>query len=71
MSEMPEEILYDVRLVERHIRKGTITREQANGYVEAAEDMGDQAEVLDLDALRQGRHVVHDLAEAAESQSEN
>jgi len=51
MSDIPDEILYDVRLVERHIRKGLITREEVEKRLEAMKDMKDDADSIALESL--------------------
>lgn len=49
MHHMPDEILYDVRLVERHITKGFLTRDQVAKHLEKLEDLTAQAETLNAD----------------------
>ena len=51
MNQLPDEILYDVRLIERHIRKGLITRKDADARLKAIEDQTDQADFLSFDSL--------------------
>ncbi len=51
MIQLPDEILYDVRLVERHIRKGLITRKDAEACLKALEDQTEQAEHLSFASL--------------------
>jgi len=53
MAELPPEVLFDVRLVERHIRQGLTTREDYEKYVAQLSDDASEADVLDLDALAQ------------------
>jgi hypothetical protein len=53
MPELTPEILFDVRLVERHIRQGLTTREAYEKHVAALNDIASEADVLDLDALAQ------------------
>ncbi len=51
MAELPKEILFDTRLVERHIRQGLTTREDYQKYVQQLEDAESEADVIDLDTL--------------------
>ena len=51
MAELPPEVLFDVRLVERHIRQGLTTREAYEKYVAQLSDDASEADVLDLDVL--------------------
>lgn len=48
---MAEEFLYDVRLVERHIRKGKVDRKDHQKWMKAQEDLSEQAQVVDYDQL--------------------
>ena len=50
-QQIPDEILYDSRLVDRHIARGLLTREQVDKRRAALADVADQAEILDLDQL--------------------
>lgn len=50
-QQLPDEILYDSRLVDRHIARGLLTREQVDKRRAELVDMADQGEVLDLDQL--------------------
>jgi len=57
-THLPDEILYDVRLIERHIRRGVLTRDQVEKRRAQNNDMTEQADVLDLDQLGQaGRNA--------------
>lgn len=47
-KQLPDEVLYDARLVERHIRQGLITRQDVESHRSAAEDLEEQAEWLSL-----------------------
>ena len=51
MTEISEELLFDVRLAERNNRRGAISREQYETYREKAEDMAEHAEYLDVEVL--------------------
>lgn len=53
MPELIPEVLFDVRLIERHIRQGLITREAYDKHVAALNDIASEADVVDLDALAQ------------------
>ena len=35
MNKLPDELLFDIRLVERHIEKGMTTREDYERYLES------------------------------------
>jgi hypothetical protein len=47
-KQLPDEVLYDARLVERHIRQGLITRQDVEKHRGAAEDLTEQADWLSL-----------------------
>jgi len=51
MREIPEEILYDQRLIERHIEQGLITREDVEKRQANLPDVKDLGEALDTVAL--------------------
>ncbi len=55
MVKLPEETLYDVRLVERHIRQGLITRADYDAHLKKLQDAADQADDLDMDVLANGQ----------------
>ena len=50
-QEHAEDFLYDVRLIERHISRGLLTRDEVKAYHESRRDVTSQADVLDLDQL--------------------
>ncbi len=54
MTEIPEEMLYDVRLIDRHIRKGLLTRKDVEKHAKEAADMEAQGDYLSLEALLPG-----------------
>jgi hypothetical protein len=54
MVKLSEETLYDVRLVERHIRQGLITRADYDAHLKKLQDQGDQADNVDMDVLVNG-----------------
>jgi hypothetical protein len=55
MAKLPEEILFDVRLIERHIRQGLTTRAEYEAYIKKLADAADQRDVIDMDVLANGR----------------
>lgn len=50
-QEHPEDFLYDVRLIERHISRGLLTREAVKTYDDARRDVAAQADTLNLDQM--------------------
>lgn len=54
MVKLSEENLYDVRLVERHIRQGLITRADYDAYLKKVQDSTEQRDVIDMDVLANG-----------------
>ncbi len=51
--DVPEDILYDKRLIDRHIKAGMISRAEVQKRIDAAADVSSQA--IDADATqRQG-----------------
>jgi hypothetical protein len=54
-QHIPDEILYDVRLLERHIQRGVLTREQVDKRRQESPDMTEQADILDLEQLATSR----------------
>lgn len=55
-KDIPTETLYDVRLVDRHIRAGLITRAQANEFFGKAKDMEAESEKTDIQAMESELH---------------
>ena len=51
MRELPEETLYDTRLIERHIKEGLISEEDVNKRLEDLEDCESNMDVVDLEVL--------------------
>lgn len=45
-KETPRNILFDRRVVERHIKKGEVTREDYEKFVAALPDVSDNAELV-------------------------
>ena len=54
-QHIPDEILYDVRLLERHIQRGVLTREAVEKRRQEAPDRTEQADILDLEQLASSR----------------
>jgi hypothetical protein len=50
-EQLPPHILYDKRLIDRHIAKGLITRKDLENRAAEAEDLTDQADFTSLDEL--------------------
>jgi hypothetical protein len=50
-QEHPEDFLYDVRLVERHITRGLLTRDAVRAYNESRRDVASQSDTLNLDQI--------------------
>ena len=50
-QEHPEDFLYDVRLIERHIARGLLTRAAVKSYDDARRDVAAQADMLNLDQM--------------------
>lgn len=48
MRKLPEEILFDSRLVERHIRQGLTTRKDYEEWLAKKPDVSDRAEAVDV-----------------------
>jgi len=52
MSEqLPDTILYDKRLIARHIARGLITREDVVKRLKETEDLTDQADIMPIDEI--------------------
>ncbi|MFC1609986.1 hypothetical protein ACFL6C_03440 [Myxococcota bacterium] len=51
-QQLSDLILFDKRLIERHIAKGLITRKDVEKRLSETEDLGDQAEWMSLEELR-------------------
>ena len=51
MRELPEETLYDIRLIERHIKEGLITEEDVQKHMSQLEDVEENSDLLDVDGL--------------------
>ena len=53
-QNLADEVLYDVRLIERHISRGYITRKAVEDRRAAGPDMAEQAESIDLEQPSHG-----------------
>ena len=53
-QHIPDEILFDVRLVERHITRGLITRDQWEKYRAQSTDVTENTDSFDLEQLSAG-----------------
>jgi len=51
MRELPEETLYDIRLIERHIKEGLISEEDVKKRLEALDDGETNMDVIDIQEL--------------------
>ena len=51
MRELPEETLYDTRLISRHIAEGLISEEDVKKRLEALEDCETNMDVIDIQEL--------------------
>lgn len=61
-KETPRNILFDRRVVERHIKKGEVTREDYEKFVAALPDVSDNAELVNA-RLGEDLDDEEDLAE--------
>jgi len=51
MRELPEETLYDIRLIDRHIKEGLITEEDVQKYMSQLSDAEEESDFLDVETL--------------------
>ena len=51
MRELAEETLYDIRLIDRHIKEGLITEEDVQKYMSQLSDAEEESDFLDVEAL--------------------
>ena len=51
-SKYVDECILDVRLVERNIRKGLITRDQYETYLKTLPDLADDGDVINLESYQ-------------------
>ena len=49
MNKLPDELLFDIRLVERHIEKGMTTREDYERYLESLGDSNELGETVKIE----------------------
>ena len=49
MVEIKDEVLYDTRLIERHVRKGVLNRKDIEKRLKELPDAAEQGEILSLD----------------------
>ena len=49
MNKLPDELLFDIRLVERHIEKGLTTREDYERYLESLGDSNELGETVKVE----------------------
>lgn len=55
MAKLAEEILFDSRLVERHIRQGLTTRAEYDAWLKKLPDSEEHRDVIDMESLTGGR----------------
>lgn len=51
MRKLPDEVLYDQRLIKRHIAEGLITEEQVRQRLEQLPDLAEEGDTVDVSAL--------------------
>ena len=51
MRELPQETLYDRRLIDRHIKEGLITEEDVAQYLKKLEDAEENMDLLNVEEL--------------------
>ena len=51
MRELPEDTLYDIRLIDRHIKEGLITEEDVQKHMSQLEDVEENSDLLDVEGL--------------------
>ena len=51
MRELPEETLYDIRLIDRHMKEGLITEEDVQKYMSQLSDAEEESDFLDVETL--------------------
>ena len=52
MREIPDDILYDQRLIARHITQGLITQKEVDERLKTLRDVADHGEAIDLSDLQ-------------------
>jgi len=53
MRELPEDTLYDIRLIERHIQEGLITEEDVKTHLAKLGDAEENSETFNVEELGQ------------------
>ena len=53
MRELPEDTLYDIRLIERHIKEGLITEEDVKTHLAKLGDGEENSETFNVEELGQ------------------
>jgi hypothetical protein len=53
-QQFKDEVLYDIRLLDRHVQRGLLTRDDIAKRREASPDLTDQCEKLDVDQMGRG-----------------
>ena len=55
-QQFTDEVLYDVRLIKRHVARGLLTPDDVKKRREASVDLTDQCEKLDVDQSGRSGH---------------
>jgi hypothetical protein len=53
-ADLPKEMLFDVRILERHVRKGLLSQKELEARLRALEDKTDAAAPLETTKLEPG-----------------
>ena len=53
---IPEHVLFDTRLIQRHIEEGLITEADVEAYHQKAADVEENKDVVSMEAIFQGRN---------------
>ena len=53
---VPEHVLFDTRLIQRHIEEGLITEADVEAYRQKAADAEENKDVVSMEAIFQGRN---------------
>jgi hypothetical protein len=53
---VPEHVLYDTRLIQRHIEEGLITEADVEAYRQKAADVEENKDVVSMEVIFQGRN---------------
>ena len=65
MRELPEETLYDSRLIARHIKEGLISEEDVKKRLEDLEDCEPNMDLIDIQVLSEPPAALAPVAPAA------